>query len=647
MSLFINTEKPLKTESERQIMIQPINWKKIGRVALLVITDLFSVSVMSLITLMLLYDMKLTSIPAEYLHTLEDSLFFIFVFYVSAFFVFKLYGSMWEFAGVNELIRIILASISAAIVTYIFFRLLSRELPVSFFFLDWLLIMIVSGGLRLGNRILSMLQLAVSKTTKICGRVMLVGAGKMGTLMLEELENEQYKYGKAVVFVDDDSAKQRKNIRGVRIAGKSGDIPRLVKKYHVDSIIFCIPSASVDQRKRILDIALTTGCCVKVAQSIHGSLKNDGATNCIRNVDVADLLSRPEVKLDTNLCGYITDQTVLVTGGGGSIGSELCRQVAKYHPKEIIIFDVSENSAVEIYNELLNTYGQDIDLKLRIGSVRDIKRLEQVFREFQPSIVFHAAAHKHVPIMEESPCEAVKNNVFGTLYTAKVASRFNVSRFVLLSTDKAVNPTSVMGATKRITEMVIQAVNWHNQTVFTAVRFGNVLGSSGSVIPIFKKQIEKGGPITVTHPEVTRFFMTIPEAAQLVVQAGGMARGGDVFVLDMGEPVKILDLAYNLIRLSGLEPDRDIKIEFTGLRPGEKLFEELSYEEEEQNRQTTQNSKIFRTPPIEFDTKAFRVQLDELQKYAENGDDDAAKRAINDIIYGCINHKSEGSKQLA
>ena len=359
---------------------------------------------------------------------------------------------------------------------------------------------------------------------------------------------------------------------------------------------------------------------MKVAQSIHGSLKSDIVSNKIRDVDVADLLSRPEVSLDQNICGYIVDQTVLVTGGGGSIGSELCRQVARYHPKQIVIFDVSENSAFDIYNELLDTYGQDIDLKLRIGSVRDIKRLEQIFREFQPSIVFHAAAHKHVPLMEDSPCEAVKNNVFGTLYTAKVASRFNVSRFVLLSTDKAVNPTSVMGATKRITEMVIQAVNWHNKTIFTAVRFGNVLGSNGSVIPIFKKQIEKGGPVTVTHPDVTRFFMTIPESsAARRFKPAGWQRVGMFFVLEMGRSqLKSWIWRLNLIRLSGLEPEKDIKIDFVGAASWREAFRRalLSGRRRKTGR-NTQNSKIYMTPPIEFDTKVFRGQLDELQKCAE------------------------------
>ena len=615
------------------------DWKTIGRLTILVVADLLCVAAMSMLSLLLLFDLKPASVPQAVLTELLDVLAVIGVIYVLTFYLFKLYGSIWEFAGVVELTRIIKANVLATAVLLIAFRVASSSLPTSFFLINGLLIISSSGLLRMYFRLKKRNRLPLKRAGDEFSRVLLIGAGRMGTIMVQELQNEGYKYGKPIVFVDDDPAKQRKNIRGVGIVGQSQDIPRLVKEYRIDRIIFCIPSASLEQKKRILDIAITAGCNVKVAQSIHGSLKSGVALNSIRDVDVADLLSRPEVSLDPNICSYISGQSVLVTGGGGSIGSELCRQVAKYHPKQIVIFDVSENSSVEIFNELHDMHGQDIDLKLRIGSVRDVKRLEQIFREFQPAIVFHAAAHKHVPLMEESPCEAVKNNVFGTLNTAKVASRFNISRFVLLSTDKAVKPSSVMGATKRITEMVIQAVNWHNKTIFTAVRFGNVLGSSGSVIPLFKKQIEKGGPVTVTHPDVTRFFMTIPEAAQLVVQAGGLAKGGDVFVLEMGEPVKILDLANNLIRLSGLEPGTDIAIEFTGLRPGEKLFEELSYEEEEQNRKSTQNSKIYMTPPIEFDTKVFRVQLDELQKHAETGDSEAVRSDLNKIIYDCIDHK--------
>jgi FlaA1/EpsC-like NDP-sugar epimerase len=337
---------------------------------------------------------------------------------------------------------------------------------------------------------------------------------------------------------------------------------------------------------------------------------------------------------------------VLVTGGGGSIGSELCRQAAKCRPKRIVIFDIYENNAYELLNELKQTYGELIDVCIRIGSVCDSKRLEQIFCEFTPSVIFHAAAHKHVPLLQDSPCEAIKNNVFGTLNTAKAAGKYGAKRFVLLSTDKAVNPTSIMGASKRITEMIIQAVNWHNQTIYTAVRFGNVLGSSGSVVPLFQKQIENGGPVTVTHPDMTRYFMTIPEAAQLVVQAGGLATGGELFVLDMGEPVKILDLAYNLIKLSGLEPDTDIKIRFTGLRPGEKLYEELSYQDEEINRQSTQHSKIFIVPPVAFDTRVFRTQLDNLKEYAEIGDVPALYAELNEVIYGCLKNEAKEHRLL-
>ncbi len=520
-------------------------------------------------------------------------------------------------------------------------------MPPAFYIFDWLLKMLVIGTLRLGYRIISKITLGMLKDSKKQERVMIIGAGKMGTLMIEELVNEAYRYGKPVILADDDPEKRGRRIRGVKIAGNCDEIAKLVNTYYIDKIIFCIPSASLETRKRILNSAISTGCRVKVAQSIHGSLKNDVEANNIRDVDVADLLARPVVALDSSTCGYIHDQVVLVTGGGGSIGSELCRQVARCGPKQIVIFDVYENNAYELLCELHDTYGETIDIQIRVGSVRDVKRLEQIFTEFKPVIVFHAAAHKHVPMLEDSPCEAIKNNVFGTLNTAKVASKHGASRLILLSTDKAVNPTSVMGASKRITEMIIQAVNWHNKTIFAAVRFGNVLGSNGSVIPLFKKQIEKGGPVTVTHPDITRYFMTIPEAAQLVVQAGGLATGGEVFVLDMGEPVKIMDLAHNLIKLSGLQPNVDIKIEITGLRPGEKLYEELSYQEEEENRRTTLNSKIFISPPIVFDTKIFRVQLDNLKKYSDEGNVDELRRELNEIIFSCVNHKQAEYEQLA
>jgi FlaA1/EpsC-like NDP-sugar epimerase len=607
--------------------------------SIILIMDILVALCVAFFALLLRFDFRYSDIPAQYLLILQNQIPIIVGLTIIMLYVFKLYNSVWQFAGIIELTRIVYATIITEVLIVLFGYIAGAMLPPAFYIFDGLLSMFAIGGLRLAYRIISRLTLGMFRRLDKQERVMLIGAGKMGTLMIEELMNENYNYGKPIILVDDDRKKKGKRIRGVKIAGSCSDMPKLVKAYNIDKIIFCIPSASLESKKSILDIALSTGCRVKVAQSIHGSLRNEMETNSIRDVDVADLLARPVVARNSEACGYIRDQVVLITGGGGSIGSELCRQIAKYGPKKIIIFDFYENNAYELVCDLKEIYGTAIDIQIRIGSIRDMKRLEQVFTEFQPSIVFHAAAHKHVPLLEDSPCEAVKNNVFGTLNTAKVASKFGVNRFVLLSTDKAVNPTSVMGATKRITEMIVQAVNWHNKTIFAAVRFGNVLGSNGSVIPLFKKQIEKGGPVTVTHPDITRYFMTIPEAAQLVVEAAGIAVGGEVFVLDMGEPVKIVDLATNLIKLSGLEPDVDIKIEFTGLRPGEKLYEELSYPEEEENRTTTPNSKIFITPPIVFDTKVFRVQLDNLKKFSDENNIEELYRELNDIIYNCVDHK--------
>ncbi len=620
---------------------------KITQRLVMCLADLFAIAAVAILALFLRFDMIFSAIPPQYLVMLEREIVFIVAINLVMLYAFRLYNSVWQFAGIGELVRILAATVLAQCLIVLVSFTFSALLPPAYYIFNWLLTMLVIGGLRMGYRIISKVTLGMLKNFGKQERVMLIGAGKMGDLMIEELVNEEYKYGKPIILVDDDPEKRGKRIRGIKIAGSCQEIPKLVKSYYIDKIIFCVPSASVEARKRILNIAIGTGCRVKVAQSIHGSLKSDTQNNDIRDVDVADLLARPIVALDSNTCSYINNQVVLVTGGGGSIGSELCRQVAKCNPKQIIIFDVYENNAYELLCELYNIYAETLDIQVRIGSVRDIKRLEQIFSEFRPSIVFHAAAHKHVPLLEDSPCEAVKNNVFGTLNTAKTSSKFGVTRFILLSTDKAVNPTSIMGSTKRITEMIIQAVNWHNKTIFASVRFGNVLGSNGSVIPLFKKQIEKGGPVTVTHPDITRYFMTIPEAAQLVVQAGGLAMGGEVFVLDMGEPVRIIDLAYNLIKLSGFEPDVDIKIEITGLRPGEKLFEELSYKEEEDNRKTTLNSKIFISPPIVFDTKVFRIQLDNLKKHSDEGNVDALRKELYETIFNCVNHKQIDNEQLA
>lgn len=442
-------------------------------------------------------------------------------------------------------------------------------------------------------------------------RIMIIGAGDMGNAVLFEMGLSNYKSGTPVVVVDDDVAKKNMRVRGVPVAGKIADIPQLVQKYDVNEIIYCIPTATPERRKEIFEIAMSTGCTLKRAPNLD-ELGAEGKVNVdkIKRVDVLDLLSRPEIKLDPDVCKYVTGETVLVTGGGGSIGSELCRQIARYNPERIVIFDIYENNAFTLKNSLDRQYHGAPQVEIRIGSVRELRRLKEIFEEFHPSSVFHAAAHKHVPLMEDSPYEAVKNNILGTYNTAFCANEYGVKNFVLLSTDKAVNPTNVMGATKRVCEIVVQHFSKISKgTKFAAVRFGNVLGSNGSVIPIFKEQLEQGGPITVTHPDITRYFMTIPEASQLVVQAGGLAKGGEIFVLDMGEPVKIVSLAENLIRLSGFEPYKDIEIQFTGLRPGEKLYEELSLEEELDERKKTGNDKIFVTKPLEIDDEQLEKDI--------------------------------------
>ena len=394
-------------------------------------------------------------------------------------------------------------------------------------------------------------------------------------------------------------------VNGVPVVGNCGDIERVCADYSIDEIIFCIPSITDDRKREILNCAIKTGIPVKIAPDIADLENSRISYKEMRSVDILDLLSRPEIKLNPDVCKYVTGKTVLVTGGGGSIGSELCRQIARYNPEKIVIFDIYENNAYALKNSLDRHYFGNPKIEIRIGSVREYARLKEIFEEFHPSSVFHAAAHKHVPLMEESPYEAIKNNVLGTYNTAKCANEYGVDNFVLLSTDKAVNPTNVMGATKRCCELIIQhfsKISTH--TKFAAVRFGNVLGSNGSVIPLFKEQLKKGGPLTVTHPDITRYFMTIPEAAQLVVQAGGLAKGGEIFVLDMGEPVKIVSLAEKLIKLSGFEPYVDIDIQFTGLRPGEKLYEELILPSEKDGMRKTENNKIFITAPTDFDDNA-------------------------------------------
>ena len=458
---------------------------------------------------------------------------------------------------------------------------------------------------------------------------MIVGAGTSGSVILKEMMTSRHTNGTVVCFVDDDLNKKGKYLNGVPIAGSREDIPSLAREYRVDEIYVALPSAPAKERKKIIEICRETDCRIKVLPGIYQLLNGEVSVAKLREVQIEDLLGRDPIRVNLDeIMGYVQDKVILVTGGGGSIGSELCRQIAGHKPRQLIVFDVYENNAYDLQQELERTF-PDLNLTVLIGSVRNTHRIETVFETYRPDIVYHAAAHKHVPLMENSPNEAIKNNVFGTYKTARAAGRYGAKRFVLISTDKAVNPTNIMGASKRMCEMVVQMMDRRYKTEFVAVRFGNVLGSNGSVIPLFRKQIAEGGPVTVTHPDIIRYFMTIPEAVSLVLQAGAYAKGGEIFVLNMGEPVRIMDLAKNLIRLSGYVPNEDIMIEFTGLRPGEKLYEEMLMDEE--GMQDTPNKLIHIGKPIEFDEEEFQKQLDELYEIA-NQDSDHIKEAVQRIV---------------
>lgn len=596
------------------------------RMLILMLADIAAIQLSSFLALWIRFDLNIAKIPPEYSANVMRYWVIHTVLTIGFFFLAHLYSTMWSVAGIREVIRIGIVCACSTVTQIAGMTLLEYFMPRSYYIISFFALCIAATGIRLSYRIKNSLFPAGNRGES---RIMIVGAGTSGSVILKEMMTSRYTNGTVVCFADDDGNKRGKYLNGVPIAGGREDIPELVKKYRVDEIYVAIPSAPAKERKKILEICRETDCKIKMLPGIYQLLNGEVSVAKLREVQIEDLLGRDPIRVNLDeIMGYVQDKVILVTGGGGSIGSELCRQIAGHRPKQLIVFDVYENNAYDLQQELERNF-PDLNLTVLIGSVRNTHRIESVFEKYRPEIVYHAAAHKHVPLMENSPNEAIKNNVFGTYKTARAAGKYGARRFVLISTDKAVNPTNIMGASKRMCEMVVQMMDHRYQTEFVAVRFGNVLGSNGSVIPLFKKQIAEGGPVTVTHPDIIRYFMTIPEAVSLVLQAGAYAKGGEIFVLNMGEPVKILDLAKNLIRLSGYVPGEDIMIEFTGLRPGEKLYEEMLMDEE--GMQDTPNRLIHIGKPIEFDEEEFQKQLDELYQVA-NQDSDHIKEAVQRIV---------------
>lgn len=585
----------------------------------LFLTDTFLLNACVYLSLIMRFDVGIVSIEPQYINNYVDNMLFYTIISLLIFWVFRLYHSLWQYASIAEVYRIAEACITVEVVHFLSNKMVGNMLPRSCYFNAAIYLIIAICASRFMYRMIRTV-LNKYRNIKTSNNVMIIGAGEATNVIMREIQNSSYLANSNIAcIIDDDRRKVGKYIRGVKVIGTRDKIKEAAKLYDIDEIIFAIPSASNEVKRDILNICKETDCTLKILPGVYQMVDGEINVNSIRNVDVLDLLGRDPIEVDIeSIMGYVKDKVIMVTGGGGSIGSELCRQLVSHKPKQLIIFDIYENNAYDIQQELKINY-PDANVVTLIGSIRNVSRLESVFAQYKPDIVYHAAAHKHVPLMEVSPDEAVKNNVVGTWNVARMADKYGVKKFVMISTDKAVNPTNVMGATKRICEMIVQTYNEISKTDFVAVRFGNVLGSNGSVIPLFKRQIEAGGPVTVTDPNIIRYFMTIPEAVSLVLQAGAYAKGGEIFILDMGEPVKIDDLAKNLIRLSGYTLGVDMEIKYTGLRPGEKLYEELLMKEE--GLQETDNKLIHIGKPIEFDKENFFDNLEKLKEeaYSETG----------------------------
>lgn len=608
------------------------------RASILLLCDLIIIVATGLLSLAIRFDFRLKSDFIDYSNVFLNHIVIYALVFILCFSLFGLYRSLWRYASISEMVSVILSALLGNTIMFVIFTLLPSNLPRSFYIINSFLMIAGLGGLRFSYRIIRRFKSDGFGMVKrqFSGRegkrILIVGAGEAGVMTARELIGAPDLNKVPVGFLDDDINKLGKRISGIPILGDLASAESVVADMEIDEIVVAMPSVSNKKRSEILESLKGLGTELRTLPGIYEIIDGKVNVSQIRSVEIEDLLGREPIELDNpRIEEDIKGRTVLVTGGGGSIGSELCRQIAEFSPKTLIIFDIYENNAYDIQLELVKEYGDSLNLVVLIGSVRDIKRLEDVFDEHRPDLVFHAAAHKHVPLMQNSPYEAIKNNTVGTLNVAELSGVFGVDRFVLISTDKAVNPTNIMGASKRLAELVVQSLDSkYKDTEFVAVRFGNVLGSNGSVIPIFKSQVEKGGPITVTHPDIIRYFMTIPEAVALVLQAGSMASGGEIFILDMGAPVKIVDLAEDLIRLSGFEPYRDIDIEFTGLRPGEKLYEELLLDEE--GIVNTVHDKIFIGRPLDIDIESVEELFQELLHFVEVRDLDGLESSIKKFI---------------
>ena len=589
--------------------------KLVTRRIFLIAYDALAVAASAFLALFLRADLVFSDINPEFLVTIKETILITMAITIAVFWFFRLYHSLWEFASVNEMQNLVVACSVMTVIQYVMIRLLRMPIPRSYPLFYAFLEIALTFASRFAYRFFRGLK-HKAQNKKNGTNVMIIGAGEAANAIIKEIQSSNFSHMVIKCLIDDDPNKWGRFVQGVKVVGDRNKIIESANFYSIDEIFIAIPTASRATIKELTQICQETGCKLSTLPGYYQLVNGEVSVSKLRSVDVEDLLGREPVRVDIDsILGYVKDKVIMVTGGGGSIGSELCRQIATHSPKQLIIVDIYENNAYDIQQELKIKYPA-LNLVVLVASVRNTNRMNYIFETYHPEIVYHAAAHKHVPLMEDSPNEAIKNNVLGTWKTADAAARYGVKKFVMISTDKAVNPTNIMGASKRICEMIVQTYNKKSDTEFVAVRFGNVLGSNGSVIPLFKKQILAGGPVTVTHPDIIRYFMTIPEAVSLVLQAGAYAKGGEIFVLDMGEPVKILDLAKNLIRLSGYKVDEDIKIEFTGLRPGEKLYEELLMDEE--GLTDTDNKLIHIGKPLKIDEDKFFEQLERLSKAAKN-----------------------------